>query len=119
MHDISSGEMNTEKSREEEGHARDLQNKIIAAVARFYKISIKEMKRRTRKASVAAPRKVAIYLIRDMTGLSYLSIGRLFGLDHSTAIHAYQKIERNRSADARLDNDIQQIADSIQRELSQ
>jgi chromosomal replication initiator protein len=100
----------------EAGHARDLQDKIIAAVAGFYKISIKEMKRRTRKASIAVPRQIAVYLIRDITGLSYPTIGRLFGFDHSTAIHAYKKISRNRSADARLNSDIQQMADSIRRE---
>jgi len=54
--------------------------------------------------------------LRDMTGLSYPALGHLFGLDHSTAIHAYKKIKRNRSANARLNNDIQQITDSIQRE---
>ena len=116
MYDIASGEMNNGKPLGEGvGPAWDLQNRIIAAVAKFYKISIKEMKRRTRKASVAVPRQVAIYLLREMAGLSSPAIGRLFGLDHSTAIHAHQKIQRKCSIDARLDNDIQKITDSIRR----
>ncbi len=109
--------MNTEKPlAAEASHARDLQDKIIAAVAGFYRIGIAAMKRRTRKADIAVPRQIAVYLIRDMTGLSYPALGRLFGFDHSTAIHAYKKISRNRSADAGLDNDIRQIADLIRRE---
>jgi chromosomal replication initiation ATPase DnaA len=39
-----------------------------------------------------------------------------FGFDHSTAIYAYKKISTNRSADARLNNEIHQIADPIRRE---
>jgi chromosomal replication initiator protein len=109
--------MNAEKALgEEAGHARDLQDKIIASVAEFYRIDVAEMKKRTRKASVAVPRQIAVYLLREVAGLSYPALGRILGLDHSTAIHAYKKISRNRSADARLDNEIQQIADLILRE---
>jgi chromosomal replication initiator protein len=108
--------MNTQKTPgEEKGRARDLQDKIIASVAGFYKIDITKIKRRTRKPSIAVPRQIAIYLLREVMGLFYSSIGNIFGLDHSTVIHAYEKIKRNRSADARLNNEIQQITDSIQR----
>lgn len=77
--------MNTEMPlREEADYARDLRDNIVAVVARFYKISIKEMKRRTRKASIAVPRQAAIYLIRDITGLSFQDSAKKFSQPRHT-----------------------------------
>jgi chromosomal replication initiator protein len=109
--------MSTRKEqREAEDHAADLQERIIASVAGFYKIDAAAIRRRTRKASIALPRQIAVYLLRDIMGLFYPSIGNIFGFDHSTAVYAYQKIKRRRIADARLNDEIQEITDSILRE---
>ena len=110
--------MNAQKALgegEEEERARYLQEKIIAFVAVFYRIDPAEIKRRTRQAKIVAPRQIAVYLLRELMGLSWPCIGKIFGVDHSTAIHAYQKIKRKRSADARLNDEIQQITDAIQK----
>ena len=108
--------MNAEKTlREAEDHAADLQERVVAFVAVFYRIDPAEIKRRTRQAKIVAPRQIAVYLLRELMGLSWPCIGKIFSFDHSTAIHAYQKIKRNRSAAARLNNEIQQITDAIQK----
>jgi len=107
--------MTTRKEqREAEEQSLELQEKIIAFVAAFYRIDTGEIKRKTRVLRIVAPRQVAVYLLRDLTGLSWPCIGSIFGFDHSTGIHAYQKIERKRSADARLNGEIQEITDAIQ-----
>jgi len=100
---------------EAEDHAADLQEKIIAAVAGFYEVDATAIRRRTRKASIAVPRQIAVYLLRDVMGLSFPYIGSIFGLHHSTAVYAYQKIQRRRSTDVWLRKEIQQIAESLQR----
>jgi len=66
---------------------------IIEAVANFYEINIKDIVGNSRKKELVGPRQVAIYLIREELSSSYPSIGQeLGGRDHTTAMHAYNKI---------------------------
>ncbi len=66
---------------------------IIEVVAKFYNISNKDIIGSSRKKELVNPRQVAIYLIREELGSSYPSIGNeLGGRDHTTAMHAYNKI---------------------------
>jgi chromosomal replication initiator protein len=51
------------------------------------------MRSKVRTARLAFPRQVAIFLARDMTSASLAQIGQRFGgRDHTTVIHACQKI---------------------------
>jgi chromosomal replication initiator protein len=55
-------------------------------------------KKRTKELTV--PRQVAMYLIRELLDLSLVEIGNLFGgRDHSTVIHAVNKVEEDLSMD--------------------
>ncbi len=66
---------------------------IIEIVGRFYNISSKDLIGGSRKKELVWPRQIAIYLIREELGSSYPSIGNeLGGRDHTTAMHAYNKI---------------------------
>ena len=66
---------------------------IIEIVGRFYNISSKDLIGNSRKKELVWPRQIAIYLIREELGSSYPAIGNeLGGRDHTTAMHAYNKI---------------------------
>lgn len=66
---------------------------IIEAVSKFYGTSSKEIIGNSRKKEVVWPRQIAIYLIREELNTSYPTIGNeLGGRDHTTAMHAYNKI---------------------------
>ena len=66
---------------------------IIEAVAKFYNITYKEIISISRKKELVWPRQIAIYLIREELNTSYPTIGNeLGGRDHTTAMHAYNKI---------------------------
>ncbi len=66
---------------------------IIEAVAKFYNISYKDIISAGRKKELVWPRQIAIYLIREELNTSYPTIGNeLGGRDHTTAMHAYNKI---------------------------
>ena len=66
---------------------------IIEAVAKFYNITYKELISPSRKKELVWPRQIAIYLIREELNTSYPAIGNeLGGRDHTTAMHAYNKI---------------------------
>jgi chromosomal replication initiator protein len=66
---------------------------IIDAVAKFYNTTTKELISQSRKKELVGPRQIAVYLIREELNASYPSIGNeLGGRDHTTAMHAYNKI---------------------------
>jgi len=66
---------------------------IIEAVAKFYNISYKDIISSGRKKELVWPRQIAIFMIREELNTSYPTIGNeLGGRDHTTAMHAYNKI---------------------------
>jgi len=68
---------------------------VIDAVCRFYDISNKDLIGSSRKKELVWPRQIAIYLMREEIRTSYPSIGHeMGGRDHTTAMHAYNKISR-------------------------
>jgi len=68
--------------------------KIQKVVADYYKITVEELKGKKRQFKFSHPRQIAMYLCRILTDESYPRIGSEFGgKDHSTVIHAYEKID--------------------------
>ena len=67
--------------------------KISEAVAEFYNISIEDLVKQSRKKEFVKPRQIAMYLIRKELDNSFPSIGEFFGgRDHTTVMHAVDKI---------------------------
>lgn len=67
---------------------------ILEAVARYYDIKPGEFRSKKRSRDIAYPRQIAMYLCRNLTGMSLPQIGGEFGgRDHTTVIHAIEKIK--------------------------
>ncbi|MBI2041787.1 MAG: hypothetical protein HYT20_02055, partial [Candidatus Nealsonbacteria bacterium] len=90
--------------------------KIMTFVAKFYNLNLEDMKRRTRKSEIAKPRQIAMYLLRDMVGLSFPSIGRTFGLDHTTVLYAFEKISDQISKDSVVKGQVDSIRAMVTKE---
>ena len=74
---------------------------ILQRVAKFYRLSQQVLKSSSRRQSVVLARGIAVYLGRELGGLSYERIGRaLGGRDHSTIMHSYRKIAHAVGCDA-------------------
>ncbi|MEK7506890.1 MAG: chromosomal replication initiator protein DnaA [Patescibacteria group bacterium] len=72
---------------------------ILKSVADFYGIPLGDLAKRSRKKEVVRPRQIAMFLLREEAKLSFPEIGsKLGGRDHSTAIHAYEKIKGEEDA---------------------
>lgn len=83
---------------------------IQQLVASTYKLKVDELIDKKRTKRVAYPRQIAIYLTRELAGLSLPKIGECFGgRDHSTVIHAWEKIKKEREKDAALDKQIHDL----------
>ncbi|MDD5430983.1 MAG: chromosomal replication initiator protein DnaA [Candidatus Pacebacteria bacterium] len=92
-------------------------NHIIKVVAEFFEISPNDLTGRCRKNSVAEPRQIAMYLLRDLLGLSYPFIGEKLGKrDHTTAIYAYNKLSQEIAKDQNLNQKIISLKDMISKE---
>jgi len=87
---------------------------IIKAVANFFEVNSDEITGRCRKKQIIRPRQLAIFLIREETNLSFPEIGSLLGgRDHSTIIHAYEKIKEELTDNKLLENDLRSIKEKI------
>jgi chromosomal replication initiator protein len=77
---------------------------IIKAVARHYDLKLAEIKSKSNSQQVVFPRKVAMFLLRKLSELSYPEIGKLFNdKHHSTVMYAVRDIEERRAKDTDLD----------------
>ncbi len=70
-------------------------DQILKTVADFFNINMEDLKGKVRKKEIANPRQIAMYLIREEINQSYPKIAEIIGKkDHTTIIHAYQKIKK-------------------------
>ncbi len=83
---------------------------IQKAVADYYKLTVEMLKGKKRSANIAYPRMVAMYLCRMLTDQSFPRIGLEFGgRDHSTVIHACDKIEEELKNNQELKDAVNEI----------
>ena len=68
---------------------------LLAEIAGILKFEVEALKGKSRQRPLVTARQIAMYVFREMTDLSYPAIARLFGgRDHTTVIHANEKIQR-------------------------
>ncbi|HEV2654716.1 MAG TPA: helix-turn-helix domain-containing protein, partial [Ktedonobacteraceae bacterium] len=90
---------------------------IAQAVAEHYRISMDAMCGKQRDKHIVMPRQIAMYLIRQETQDSLLEIGQLFGgRDHSTVLHACEKIDREINVNPTLRREVITIREQLLRE---
>ncbi|HUC93592.1 MAG TPA: chromosomal replication initiator protein DnaA [Paenibacillus sp.] len=87
---------------------------IQARVGEYFGLKLEEFKARKRTKAVAFPRQIAMYLSRELTDYSLPKIGEAFGgRDHTTVIHAHDKITQQVKADQDLYKIVQNLTDKI------
>lgn len=80
---------------------------IQKTVADYFKIKVSDLFSQKRSRSVVRPRQIAMWLAKNLTPLSYPSIGESFGgRDHTTVLHAVRTIENLRIEDNKLNHDL-------------
>jgi chromosomal replication initiator protein len=87
---------------------------IQDVVANYFNLRIDDFKSQRRTRNVSHPRQISMYLCRKLTDMSLPKIGEEFGgRDHTTVIHAYEKISENLKTDEVLQNTINEISKKI------
>ena len=87
---------------------------IISIVAEFYNIETVDVIGGCRKRELAVPRQIVMFLLREEIKCSFPTIGQeLGGRDHTTAIHAYNKIKRNIEESQKIKEEVDLIRQRI------
>lgn len=82
-------------------------------VCQFYKISIIELLSPRKQSDIVYARQIAMYLSRKLTMKGFPQIGRKFRRDHSTVVHATQRVEQLKQTDLRMASDLDALAQEI------
>lgn len=83
---------------------------IVAVVARYQGVPQSHLKSSSRRQSIVFTRAIVVYLARELASASYDQIGRaLGGRDHTTIIHNYRKIERQRECDPQTQQTLENL----------
>ena len=86
-----------------------LVEKILAATANYYGVTVEDIKSKKKNDQVANARHVAVYIIRRLTELPFKKIGEFVGRDHSTVMASIGKVEINIKTVKNTDADINKI----------
>ena len=90
-----------------------LVEKILAATANYYGVTVEDIKSKKKNDQVANARHVAVYIIRRLTELPFKKIGEFVGRDHSTVMASIGKVEINIKTVKNTDADINKIIREI------
>lgn len=89
-------------------------NIIKEVIGSYYNLKIEDFTAKKRNKSIAYPRQIAMYLCRELTDLSLPKIGEEFGRDHTTIMHAYEKISKDVKIDPTLKSIIEDLTSKIE-----
>ncbi len=87
---------------------------IQKLIGEHYQVKLEDFKARKRTRAVAFPRQIAMYLSRELTDASLPKIGNEFGgRDHTTVIHAHEKISAMMAEDQEFNEKIQELIEQL------
>ncbi|MGA1843505.1 MAG: chromosomal replication initiator protein DnaA [bacterium] len=89
---------------------------IQKVICKYYNIKLSELKSKIRSRHISLPRQIAMFLARKLTDKSLIQIGQYFGgKDHTTVMHACEKIEALLETDFELRQNINKQIEMIKR----
>jgi chromosomal replication initiator protein len=96
------------------GERRVTMDSILRAVAERFSLQPTQLKQKSNARTIAYPRQIAMFLIKELTQASLPEIGRMFGgKHHTTVLHSVNKIEKLRHRDAELNRLLHSLIDSV------
>ena len=89
---------------------------ILAETAAYFGVVVNDLRSQNRSRPIVQARQIAMYLVRDLTDLSLPKIGEIFGgRDHTTVLHACQKVVRQLSEKRQVYHQIQDLTARIRK----
>ncbi|MFC1625008.1 chromosomal replication initiator protein DnaA [Patescibacteria group bacterium] len=89
-------------------------NDILKAVCTYYAVKAQDVKGKRRTKEIVIPRQVAMYLIKEVTDMPFMSIGDLLGgRDHTTVMYGVEKIEEEIAHTGKVAQDVVNVKQLI------
>jgi chromosomal replication initiator protein len=88
-------------------------NKIVTEVARTYGADPQDIYSKKQNAEITEMRQMAMYIVREMTGLSTKLIGREFNRDHSTVVYSLEKFAQRYNKDSKIRSTVESIMKNV------
>jgi chromosomal replication initiator protein len=89
---------------------------ILSETASYFGVGVDDLRSQNRSRPIVQARQIAMYLVRDLTDLSLPKVGELFGgRDHTTVLHACQKVVRQLSEKRQVYHQIQDLTGRIRK----
>ncbi|MSU74950.1 MAG: chromosomal replication initiator protein DnaA [Candidatus Magasanikbacteria bacterium] len=87
---------------------------LLETVSQFYSLNVEDIISKNREKKISLPRQVIMFLMREELKMSYPAIGgELGGRDHTTAMHAHEKIRRELNNDLKLKQEVDLIKQRV------
>ena len=88
--------------------------RIISEVSRTYNVTADDIRSNKRNSNISTARQVAMYAVREITGMSLEEIGREFGgRDHSTVVYSMKKMEESLASNSTLKSTVEDIIKNV------
>lgn len=88
-------------------------SKIVSEVARTYGRDIDEIYSKKQNAQITEMRQMAMYIVRELTGLSTKQIGKEFNRDHSTVLYSLEKFAKKYKEDGKIHSMVDNIIKNV------
>ena len=83
-------------------------------VGQYFDMKIEDFNAKKRNKSIVLPRQIAMFLCRELTDLSLPRIGEEFDRDHTTIMHAYEKISSEMKIDIQLKSILEELKSKME-----
>ena len=101
-----------------EAKSKQITPKLIkSTISDYFNIKVVDLDSKKRSKNIVFPRQIAMYICRELTDLSLPKIGEYFGgRDHTTVLHSYDKISKEKEKNESLNEIINKIMNEIKSE---
>ncbi len=87
---------------------------VFRVISEFYSVTKENLVKKGRKKEVSHPRQVMMFILRAELQIPFSTIGDLFGgRDHTTALHAFEKINTNKESSPRLKEELATLQERL------
>lgn len=86
---------------------------VLMLTAEQFGMTVGDLKAKSHAPQVVFPRRVALYLLRDVLTMSFPAIAKMFSQHHTTVIHNVRKAELQARTDARFQQAVEKVREQI------
>ena len=86
---------------------------VLDVVCEYYGVREEDIRGQKRNREFVVPRQISMFVLRDLTDSSYSKIAEFFGRDHSTIMHAEEKIKKQMKEDPEMKKVVEDIEAKI------